>query len=133
LQIEQLPGNKFSKTVVVIAGPTGVGKTAVAIELAKRFHTEIISSDSRQCFKELNIGVAKPSAEELAVVKHHFINSHSIKDEVNAAVFEQYALKKIGEIFSRNDIAVMAGGTGLRVVLMRHLRVAFCRAKKIFF
>ena len=105
----------MKKTCIVIVGPTAVGKTPLAIQVAQHFKTEIISADSRQCFKELNIGVAKPSAEELAMVKHHFINSHSIKDEVNAAVFEQYALKKIGEIFSKNDFAVMVGGTGLYV------------------
>ena len=115
MQIEQLPGNKFSKTVVVIAGPTGVGKTAVAIELAKRFHTEIISSDSRQCFKELNIGVARPSIEELNAVPHHFIASYSIQDKVDAVVFEQYALQKADELFQQHDVIVMAGGTGLYI------------------
>ena len=79
----------FKKTVIVICGPTAVGKTSAAIALAKYFHTEIISADSRQCFKELNIGVAKPSEEELETVNHYFISSHSIYDEVNAAVFEQ--------------------------------------------
>ena len=106
---------ELKKTCILIVGPTAVGKTSIAIKVAQHFNTEIISADSRQCFKELNIGVAKPSSEELASVKHHFINSHSIKEEVNAAVFEQYALDKIGEIFKKNDFAVMAGGTGLYV------------------
>ncbi|MEI9934830.1 MAG: tRNA (adenosine(37)-N6)-dimethylallyltransferase MiaA [Ferruginibacter sp.] len=79
------------------------------------FSTQIISSDSRQCYKELNIGVATPSAGELQSVKHYFINSHSIHGNVNAAVFEKYALQKAGEIFTHNDIAVMVGGTGLYV------------------
>ena len=105
----------MKKTCIVIVGPTAVGKTSFAIQAALHFGTEIISSDSRQCFKELNIGVAKPSAEELQVVKHHFINSHSIHDTVNAGVFEQYALQKVAEIFTKNDIAVMVGGTGLYV------------------
>ena len=105
----------MKKTCILIVGPTAVGKTSVAIQVAQHFNTEIISADSRQCFRELNIGVAKPSPEELAAVKHHFINSHSIKNEVNAAVFEQYALEKTGEIFSKSDFAVMAGGTGLYV------------------
>ena len=105
----------MKKTCILIVGPTAVGKTSVAIQVAQHFNTEIISADSRQCFRELNIGVAKPSPEELAAVKHHFINSHSIKNEVNAAVFEQYALERIGEIFSKSDFAVMAGGTGLYV------------------
>lgn len=103
------------KTVFIILGPTAVGKTAVAIELAKHFHTEIISADSRQCFKELNIGVARPSEEELKAVKHHFIASHSIHDEMNAAVFEQFALKKIKMIFEKHDVVVMVGGTGLYI------------------
>jgi tRNA dimethylallyltransferase len=76
-----------TKTVVIIAGPTAAGKTRVAIELAKHFRTEIISADSRQCFKELNIGVARPSEKELAEVPHHFIASHSIHLEMNAVVF----------------------------------------------
>lgn len=103
------------KTVIVIAGPTAVGKTAVAIEAAKHFNTEIISADSRQCFKELNIGVARPSAEELQQVTHHFIASHSIQDEINAASFEQYALKKTDELFQKHDKVIMVGGTGLYI------------------
>ncbi len=87
----------------------------MAIDLAKKHNTEIISADSRQCFKEMNIGVAKPSSDELAEVKHHFINSHSIRDEVNAAVFERFALNTINTIFTKNDVAIMAGGTGLYI------------------
>jgi len=102
-------------TCIIIAGPTAVGKTALAIQLAQHFNTEIISCDSRQCFKELNIGVAKPSVEELNTVQHHFINSHSIHDVVNAATFENYALGKVTDIFSSHEVAVMVGGTGLYV------------------
>ena len=80
------------KTCIVIAGPTAVGKTGMAIRLAQHFNTAIISADSRQCYRELNIGVAKPANVQLQQVKHYFINSHSITDEVNAASFEQYAL-----------------------------------------
>lgn len=105
----------MQKTCIVIVGPTAVGKTAFAITAAQYFQTEIISADSRQCFKELNIGVAKPSPEELALVPHHFISSHSIHDEVNAAVFEQYALEKVDAIFKKNDVAIVVGGTGLYV------------------
>jgi tRNA dimethylallyltransferase len=101
------------KYCIVIAGPTAVGKTAVAIEVARHYSTEIISADSRQCFKELNIGVAKPSTEELGLVPHHFISSHSIQDEVNAAVFEQYALAKVQQLFETKNIVVVTGGTGL--------------------
>ena len=105
----------MKKTCIIIVGPTAVGKTALAIEVATHFQTSIISADSRQCFRELNIGVAKPSTEQLSLVKHDFINSHSIQDDVNASVFEQYALEKIQAIFKTNDIAVMVGGTGLYV------------------
>src|SRR3982751_5607928 len=102
-----------NKTVIIIAGPTAVGKTSVAIEVAKRFGTEIISADSRQCYQELNIGVARPSEKELHEVKHHFIASHSIHGKVNAVTFENYALGKVNEIFLTNDVVVMVGGTGL--------------------
>ncbi|MBL0184003.1 MAG: tRNA (adenosine(37)-N6)-dimethylallyltransferase MiaA [Chitinophagaceae bacterium] len=108
-------GDRGIKTCIVIVGPTAVGKTSLAIEVAQHFHTEIISADSRQCFRELNIGVAKPSAEELNLVKHYFISSHSIEADVNAAVFEQYALEKVNEIFRHHDVAVVVGGTGLYV------------------
>jgi len=102
-----------NKTVFIIAGPTAVGKTSVAIHLAQHLQTKIISADSRQCFKELNIGVAKPSDAELEMVHHYFINSHSIHENVNAAMFEQLSLKWADEIFQQNDVAVMVGGTGL--------------------
>ena len=88
-----------SKTIIIICGPTAVGKTALSIELAKNLQTEVISSDSRQCFKELNIGVAKPSEQELVSIPHHFINSHSIQESVDAALFEQYALEAAKKIF----------------------------------
>lgn len=107
--------NSPNKTVIIIVGPTAVGKTGIAIELAHYFNTEIISADSRQCFKELNIGAARPSAEELEKIKHYFIASHSITEPVNAAVFEKYALEKTREIFKTHDQAVMVGGTGLYV------------------
>ena len=103
------------KTCIVISGPTAVGKTDHAIEIAKKYNTQIISADSRQCYKELNIGVAKPSLEQLKSVQHYFINSHSIHDDVNVKVFEQYALKEVNKIFDTNDVAVMVGGTGLYI------------------
>ena len=109
-----MPAQK-NKTIIIIAGPTAVGKTSVAIQLAKHFSTEIISADSRQCFKELNIGVARPSVEELNEVPHHFIASNSLHDVVNAATFEQYALKKTNELFKKHDIVIMVGGTGLYI------------------
>lgn len=105
----------MKKTCIVIMGPTAVGKTALAIQIANHFNTQIISADSRQCFRETDIGVAKPSAHELQSVVHHFINSYSIFDTVNAGVFEKYALEKVKEIFTTHDLAVMVGGTGLYI------------------
>jgi tRNA dimethylallyltransferase len=104
-----------SKTIIIIAGPTAVGKTSLAVELAKHFQTDIISADSRQCYRELNIGVAKPGLDQLQQVKHYFVNSHSIHQEVNASVFEEYALDSSTEIFLQHDIAIMVGGTGLYI------------------
>jgi tRNA dimethylallyltransferase len=102
-------------TIFIICGPTAVGKTAFAIELAKELGTEIISADARQCYQELGIAVAKPSDSELRTVPHHFINSHSIKDTVNAGVFEQYALDKAAALFEQHRHIVMVGGTGLYI------------------
>ena len=103
------------KTIILITGPTASGKTAVAIELARYFQTEIISADSRQCFREMAIGVARPSAAELNAVPHHFIASHSIQEEVTAATFEKYALDKIATLFQEKDVVIVAGGTGLYI------------------
>ena len=103
------------KKVIVIAGPTAVGKTSVAIEVAKYFRTEIISADSRQCYRELSIGVARPSKDELNLVPHHFIASHSIHEKITAATFENYALQKAKVIFEKNNVVVMVGGTGLYI------------------
>src|SRR5689334_19527093 len=107
--------DKESNTIIIIVGPTASGKTSIALQLAEHLQTSIISADSRQCFKELNIGVAKPTNEELKRVKHHFINSHSIFQNVTARIFEQYALKVTEGIFKHNNYAVMAGGTGLYI------------------
>lgn len=107
------------KTVLVITGPTAVGKTPVALKLAKHLQAEIISADSRQCYKELHIGVARPSADQLAEVKHHFIASHSVHDEITAAFFEKIAIQKTEELFRIHQYVILAGGTGL------YLR-AFC-------
>ncbi len=107
--------NPKDKTVIIICGPTAVGKTSVSVVLAKYFHTEIISADSRQCFKELKIGVARPSDEELKEIPHHFIGSNSIKEDINAAFFEKLALQKVEELFKTHDIIIMVGGTGLYI------------------
>lgn len=103
------------KTCIIISGPTAVGKTDYSIELAKKYNTQIISADSRQCFKELNIGVAKPSTEQLRKIHHYFINSHSIIDDVDVKVFEEYSLNAVHEIFKKNDTAIMVGGTGFYI------------------
>ena len=102
-----------TKLVIQVAGPTAVGKTAMAIELATWLNTEIISFDSRQCYKELNIGVARPSSNELATIPHHFIASHSIHEPVDAAVFATYATQKLNQLFEKHSVVVMVGGTGL--------------------
>ncbi len=103
------------KTVILLVGPTAVGKTALALQIAEQYGTAIISADSRQCFKELNIGVAKPTPLELARVPHYYINTHTISEDVSAAVFEQYALETVEKLFEKQDVVVMAGGTGLYV------------------
>ncbi|MBP9933450.1 MAG: tRNA (adenosine(37)-N6)-dimethylallyltransferase MiaA [Chitinophagaceae bacterium] len=103
------------KTLIVIGGPTGSGKTALAIEIAAALQTEILSADSRQCYREMNIGVARPSSEQLETIPHHFIASHSIQDEMNAASFEKYGLNILNQIFEKNDYAVVCGGTGLYI------------------
>jgi len=108
---------KKNKTVFIIVGATATGKTFIAIELAKHFKTEIISADSRQCFKELNIGVARPSEKELKTARHHFIASYpiaigSVYNNVNTGTFEEYALQKVNELFQEQDVVIMAGGTG---------------------
>jgi len=103
------------KTVIIIAGPTAVGKTAAAIQAALHFNTEIISADSRQCYRELKIGVARPTDEELAACPHHFIASHSVTENLSAVDFENYALEKAAELFRQKDVVVMTGGTGLYI------------------
>ena len=105
----------MSKTVYIIVGPTAVGKTSLAIQLAKHLQTEIISADARQCYRELDIGVARPSQEELNQVPHHFIANHSIHEIVNASVFEKEALVITEKLFQQKDNIVMVGGTGLYI------------------
>ena len=87
------------KKLIVIVGPTAVGKTSLSIELAKHFKAEIISADSRQFFKEISIGTAKPTIQEMDGVIHHFIDSHSIKDDYNVSEFERDALEVINQLF----------------------------------
>lgn len=105
----------LSKKLIVIVGPTAVGKTDLAFDLAKRVSTEIVSADSRQFYKELEIGTAKPGRPMLAAVKHHFVNSHSVEQEYTAGQFEREALSVLANIFESHDVAVMVGGSGLYV------------------
>ncbi len=100
-------------TLIVVSGPTAVGKTALAIQLAQNFQTEIISADARQFYREISIGTAKPNADELARAKHHFIDSHSVTEVVDAGSFEKIALAKLQEIFSKKSYAILVGGSGL--------------------
>lgn len=103
------------KKLILVLGPTAVGKTAHAIELAQSLGTEILSADSRQIFKELNIGAARPSLLELQTVKHHFIASVSIEEEYSAGRFEREALAKLDELFNRHDTVVCCGGSMLYI------------------
>jgi tRNA dimethylallyltransferase len=107
--------NPKTKTLFVVAGPTAVGKTAIAIELAKKLNTEIISADSRQFYREMSIGTAKPSPDELAQAKHHFVDSHSIKDSFSVGDFEEQGLALLEEIFKKHDTAILVGGSGLYI------------------
>ncbi len=105
----------MSKTVYIVMGPTAVGKTSFAIKLAKQLGTEIISADARQCYKEMNIGVARPSIEELKTVPHHFIASHSINENINASYFEHWAIEKVQFLLSKKEAVILVGGTGLYI------------------
>ncbi len=101
------------KTLLVIAGPTAIGKTAFAIELAKRYDTEIVSADSRQFYREMAIGTAKPTIAEQSEAKHHFINSHSIFDTFTAGDYEKEALALLDHLFTKHNLVIMVGGSGL--------------------
>lgn len=109
-------GSNFQKKhLICILGPTAVGKTALAIQLAQQFETEIISADSRQIYKYLDIGTAKPSQNELSLVKHHLINELEPNQDYNAALFEKDSLKISEEIFQERNVLILAGGTFLYV------------------
>lgn len=99
--------------LITVIGATAIGKTALSIQLAQHFNAEIISCDSRQFYKEMTIGTAVPSAEELAAAPHHFIQNISIFDHYSVGQFEKDALKKLDELFSKNRIVIMVGGSGL--------------------
>lgn len=106
-----------NKTLIVISGPTAVGKTTVAVAIAKRFNTVVLSADSRQIFKEMSIGTAKPSKEEMEGVKHYFVDHVSIHDQpvYDAAQFEKEAIVLLDTLFQTHDHVVLAGGSGLYV------------------
>lgn len=103
------------KTLIVVVGPTAIGKTSLAIALAKHYQTEIISADSRQFFKEMNIGTAKPSEKELAEAAHHFIDSHSVTQLFSTGDFEIEALALMEKLFAVHDTLIMVGGSGLYI------------------
>ena len=105
----------MGKHLITIIGPTGIGKTNLAIKIANYFKTEIVSADSRQFYKEMNIGTAKPSNSELNSIKHHLINNKSINDDYNISDYEKDALNSINSIFNKNDIAILVGGSGLYI------------------
>ncbi len=102
-------------TLIVVVGPTAIGKTELAIQLAQFYNSEIISADSRQFFKEMNIGTAKPSLQELAEAPHHFINSHSIQTLFSTGDFEVEGLKLIDQLFKKHETLIMVGGSGLYI------------------
>ena len=104
-----------NKNLIVIVGPTAIGKTNLSIELAKQLKCEIISADSRQFYKEISIGTAKPTENELSQVPHHFINNLSIHDQYSAGKFELEALKCLEILFKKSDYAILVGGSGMYI------------------
>jgi tRNA dimethylallyltransferase len=105
----------LSKHLVVVAGPTATGKTDLSILLAKHFHTEIISADSRQFYREMNIGTAKPAENQLSEAKHHFINSLSITSDYNAGIFETECIALLDKLFEKHELLILSGGSGLYI------------------
>ena len=103
------------KYLITIIGPTAIGKTSLSIALAQQFQCEIISCDSRQFFKEMRIGTAVPSDEELAATPHHFIQNKSIFENYSVGDFEKDALEQLNKLFQTNDFAILVGGSGLYV------------------
>lgn len=101
--------------LITVAGPTAVGKTELCIKLAQQLETEIISADSRQLYREMHIGTAKPTKEELKMAKHHFIDSHSIHTPYNAGDYEREALQLIGQLFKQKKTLILTGGSGLYI------------------
>ncbi|HTA63576.1 MAG TPA: tRNA (adenosine(37)-N6)-dimethylallyltransferase MiaA, partial [Bacteroidia bacterium] len=105
----------MQKHLLIICGPTAVGKTTLSVQLAKYYSTEVISADSRQLYKEMSIGTAKPTMQEMEGVPHHFIDCISIQQNYTAGDYEREVIKKLDELFTMHDIVVMCGGTGLYI------------------
>ena len=103
------------KQLIVIVGPTAVGKTELSVRLAEHLRTEIISADSRQIFSELNVGTAKPTVDQLARVRHHLVGTQSIRDRYHAALFGEQALKIVNQLFEKYDQVILSGGPGLYI------------------
>ena len=103
------------KKLILLAGPTGIGKTETAIEVAENFHSEIISADSRQIYKELKIGSAAPNKIQLNRVKHHFVGILDIHEYYNASIYEEAVLGFLENYFKRNDVVILTGGSGLYI------------------
>ncbi len=108
-------GLSTTKALIVIAGPTASGKTAAAIRLAQHYKTVILSADSRQFYREMAIGTAKPTQAELAAAKHYFIDSHSISETFSVGDFEKQALALLDELFQKQDVIILVGGSGLYI------------------
>ncbi|MBC7572277.1 MAG: tRNA (adenosine(37)-N6)-dimethylallyltransferase MiaA [Spirosoma sp.] len=104
-----------SKILLVVAGPTAVGKTALCVQLAQQLQTDVVSADSRQLYRELTIGTAKPTPAEMQDVQHYFVGSHSITDPVNAGRYERECLAVLDELFQKKDVVILSGGTGLYI------------------
>lgn len=109
------PPTMNSPTLIVIAGPTAIGKTTAAIQLARHFNTVILSADSRQFYREMSIGTAKPTINELAAAKHYFINSHSVTDPFSVGDFEKQGLALLDELFKIHNVVILVGGSGLYI------------------
>src|SRR5690606_25848499 len=105
----------MTKFLISIVGPTAIGKTALSIQLAQYFGTDIISADSRQFFREMQIGTAAPSKEQLSASKHHLIHHKSIHDNYNVGTFERDAMALLNKLFKTKDVVIMVGGSGLYV------------------
>jgi tRNA dimethylallyltransferase len=113
-----LQSSKNKPTLVVITGPTAVGKTELCVKIAQHFNTEIISCDSRQFYKEIAIGTAKPTTEEMNGVKHHFIDSHSINEDFNVNDFEKDAITILDKLFKTHPFVILTGGSGLYIDIL---------------